>query len=113
LRYFLCDISILLSTIHLNTRQVAGIANAVERWHICASLFRQANLALSFFWAANVMRAKGSTAATKKGGTSLLNREAHAALLLEAFWPYTSACSQSIAVTFGTATSSSIDVGFN
>jgi hypothetical protein len=34
------------------------------------------NLALDF-WAANVKR--WATAVTKKGGTSLLNREAHAA----------------------------------
>jgi hypothetical protein len=45
------------------------------------SLFWQANLRLDF-WAANVMRVR--LAVTKKGGTSLLNREAHAALLLEA-----------------------------
>jgi hypothetical protein len=56
---------------------------------------------------------RGKAKDTEKGGTSLLNREAHAALLLEAIWPYTSACFQSIAVTFGTATSSSIDAGFN
>jgi hypothetical protein len=35
------------------------------------------------FWAANVMRGKAKML-IKKGGTSLLNREAHAALLLEA-----------------------------
>jgi hypothetical protein len=32
-----------------------------------------------------VMRGKAVKAVTKKGGTSLLNREAHAALVLEAF----------------------------
>ncbi len=41
-----------------------------------------------------------------------MNREAHAALCSK-LGPYTSACFQSIAVTFGTATSSSIDAGFN
>jgi hypothetical protein len=38
------------------------------------------------------------------------NREAHAAFVALS-WPYTSACFQSFAVTFGTATSSSKDVG--
>jgi len=48
-----------------------------------AALFWQTKLLLNF-WAANVMRVRLAVAATKKGGTSLLNREAHAALLLEA-----------------------------
>ena len=41
------------------------------------------------------------------------NREARAALGALTLGPFTSACFQSIAVTFGTATSSSIDVGFS
>jgi hypothetical protein len=49
---------------------------------------------------------------SSKSGMSLPNREAHAASDAVCIGPNTSACFQSIAVTFGTATSSSIDAGF-
>ena len=49
----------------------------------------------------------------KVKATRASNREAHAALGALTLGPFTSACFQSIAVTFGTATSSSIDVGYS
>lgn len=70
---------------------------------------RLTNSFLSFLVAPRAAGQKG----IKVKATQASNREARAALGALTLGPFTPACFQSIAVTFGTATSSSIDVGFS